>query len=443
MEEAVVEVTEQVVEKKEEWHHVVTVENLGGLKRKIRVVYDTTGVRMGFVKACEYIGSNVQIPGFRKGKAPKALVQTHYREKISEVASEMLAREGFLHACFEQKIMVLGEPKIENSEFGVDGTFGCDVFVEVKPDIKPFGYAGLNLKKPKTDVRHILERSIEGARAQHTSETSCDEVQANRTATVDFVARIEGNEISRGNDQQFLIQAGQSAPFGENLFGVKVGETRVFELSAPPDTEHAGKNTLVEVTVTGVTEKVLPTNEELAERMQAPSYDELVSVLERQAELDATQNGRQILEEEVVDKLLEMHQFDVPPVWVEEEEKYFMKRLGVVNDTNDEISKYIHNMAERNVRRSFVLEAIYEAEPTLKVTKEEFDATIEVEAERAKVSRLVLQDDLKRKGMLDGVVAMIKHKKVMDFIIGQANIVADDGAEGVSQNCDIPENPLG
>ena len=90
MEEIVTEnrTEEQAVEKKEEWHHVVTTENLGGLNRKIRIVYDTVGVKMGFDKACEYIGQNVQIKGFRKGKAPKALVQTYCQDKISEVAGE-------------------------------------------------------------------------------------------------------------------------------------------------------------------------------------------------------------------------------------------------------------------------------------------------------------------------------------------------------------------
>lgn len=434
---------EQVVEKKEEWHHVVTVENLGELKRKVKIVYDSVGVKMAFDKACDYIGKNVQIKGFRKGKAPKALIQTYCHDKITEISSELLAKEGYLHACYEQKIMALSEPKFENKEFKVDGTFECDAFVEVRPEIKPFGYAGLNLKRPNADAQHMFEHSLEDARMQHASEVNRDEVWPGRTAIVDFVARIDGNEISSGKDHHFLIQSGQAPPFGENLSGMKVGETKTFEMPAPPNTEHAGKNTMIDVTVTGITERVLPTDEELAERTKAPSYDELVNMLKKKAELDAMQKGRQILEEEAIDRLLEMHQFDVPPAWVEEEEKYFMVQLGVTNTESEEIKQYVHNMAERNVRRSFMLEAIYEAEPSLKVTKEEFDATIEAEAERAKVSRLVLQNDLKEKGMLDGVIAMIKHKKVMDFVIGQANIVADNGTEEIPQSCEIPENPLG
>lgn len=433
---------ERPVEKKIEWHHVVTMENLGGLNRKIVVAYDTVGVKMGFDKACALIGQHVQIKGFRKGKAPKALIQTHLRDRVADVAGELLAREGYMHACFEQKIMALGEPKIENKKFDVDGTFRCEVFVEIRPEIKPFGYAGLNLKDPKVDAEHLFEHALADARNQHASEMDCDEIQADCTAIVDFVASIDGKEISSGKDQHFLIQAGQSAPFGENLFGMKVGETQVCELPAPEETEYVGKVTTVQVTLTGITKKVLPTDSELAERTQAPSYDDLVQMLKKKAELDAMQKARQILEEEVVDKLLEMHQFDAPLKWVEEEEKYFMKQLGMGNAADDKIKEHIHKMAERNVRRSFILEAIYEAEPALMVTKEEFDATIEAEAESAKVSRFVLLDDLKKNGMLDGVLAMIKHKKVMDFIIGQANM-GENGLEGVSQCCDIPENPLG
>lgn len=443
-ETAVKEQAEQIVEKKEEWHHVVTVEDLGGLKRKIKIVYDTTGVKMAFDKACDLIGAHVQISGFRKGKAPKPLVQAHFREKIKEYAGELLAKEGYLHACFEQKFMALGEPKFENKEFGVDGTFGCDAVIEIRPEIKPSGYVGLQLKKPKADAGQLFNRNLDAAREQHASEKACDDVQPGRTATVSFVARVEGKEISSGKDHQFLIQNGQAAPFGENLCGMKVGETGFFELTAPEGTEQAGQITSVEVTVTGITEKVPPTDTELAERTQAPSYEALIDALKKKAELDAMQQARQILEEEAIDRLLEMHQFDVPPGWVEEEEKYFMAQLGMSAVPDESIKGQIHNMAERNVRRSFMLEAIYEAEPNLRVTKEEFDATIEAEAERQQVSRLLLLDDLKKRNMIDGVVAMIKHKKVMDLVIGQANLVAEDGTEAGSQECcEIPENPLG
>jgi trigger factor len=418
-------VTENLVEKKEEWHHVATMEDLGGLKRKIKVVYDTIGVKMALEKSCDLVGKNVQIKGFRKGKAPKTLIQTYCQEKISEIAASMLAQEGFLHASYEQKLVALSEPKFESKDFKIDGTFECDILVEVRPEIKPFGYAGLNLKKPDLDVEQMFERLLEETKAQHVSEVCCEEVQNNRTAVVDFIAHVDGNEISSGKDHSFLIQSGQNPPFGENLFGMKIGETKLFALPGPEGTEYAGKNTMVGVTIKGVTEKTLPNNEELAERTQAPSYNDLINVLRQKAEINAMQKERQIIEEEIVDKLTEMHQFDVPQDWVEGEEKYFAGQLGVDVNTNEEIKKYVHSMAERNVRRSFILDAIYEAEPNLKVTKEEFDTVIAEEAEKQKISRLVLQADLKKKGMLDNVFALIKHQKIMNFIIGQANIIDD------------------
>ena len=86
------------------WHHVVMLDDLGGLKRKITVTYDTIGTEMAINKSCELFSQNVQVKGFRKGKAPKNLIKKYYRKEIEKSAAQMLSTEGFMHACYEHKI---------------------------------------------------------------------------------------------------------------------------------------------------------------------------------------------------------------------------------------------------------------------------------------------------------------------------------------------------
>ena len=126
-----------IVEENKEWHHIVTIEELEGLKRKIQVTYDEEAVTMAFNKSCDIVAKQVQIKGFRKGKAPKQMVELQFHDKIKEVAGSLLSQEGFLHACFEHKITPLEEPVVENINFLFDGTFTCDIFVEIKPIINP------------------------------------------------------------------------------------------------------------------------------------------------------------------------------------------------------------------------------------------------------------------------------------------------------------------
>ena len=77
-------------------------------------------------------------------------------------------------------------------------------------------------------------------------------------------------------------------------------------------------------------------------------------------------------------------------------------------------------MAKRNVARTFMFEAIYDEEKNLAITKEELDSVLEAESNRMGIGKLALKNDLKNKGMMDGIIGMLKHRKVMDLILSQA-----------------------
>lgn len=423
--------------KEQEWHHVVTVEDLEGLNKRINVVYDSIAVKMAFDKACKLVGKQAQVKGFRKGKAPRKLLERAYPEKIQEVAGSLLSQEGFLHACYEHKIVPLGEPKMENIDFLLDGTFSCDILVEIKPIIDIKGYLGLKLHKIDVDVDQMADQLLEDVKQQHMISDVIEEVKSGSYVTIDYWTIINGEKISEGKDQVILVNDTQEPPFGKNLIGSKRGEMLKENIVMPEVIpEHGGKDAEVNIEVKLVCEKHLPTNEELVKKMSAPSYEELLDIIRQNAEMEANNRQRRSMEEERVDKLIEMHEFDIPKEWVADEEKYLEKQLNL-SKIDDEVRKSINSLAERNVRRSFLLEAVYDAEKELTVTKEELDNVLESEAKRLNVSKLTLKSDLQKKGMLDGVVSMMKHKKVFDLIISQAQFGNTDENQ---PDLIIPEN---
>jgi len=428
---------------KEEWHHIVTMEDLGDLKRKLHVTYDTIAVQMALEKSCELVGKRAHIKGFRRGKAPKQLVQNYCAEEIEKSASSMLVQEGFLHGCFEQKIQPLGEPKPDNAEFHFDGTFTCDITLEVRPTIEASGYVGLKLKKPNINRDEIRERLIENAKHEHMLEIPTDEVKIGSLVNLDFIAIGEDEEkISEGKDNSFIINKDQEPPFGENLVGKKVGDSFVENIVLPENNEtYGGKSARVEATIKSIFERVHPTEEDLVVAMQAPSLEDLMNAFTKRADYEASTKEQQSIEEEIISKLLESHSFEVPSDWVLDEAKYLTSQLGLQGNIDEGIKAHIHDMAERNVRRTFMLEAIYDAEPNLKVTKEEFEDWLAREAKIKQVSPLVLKKDLKEKNMLDGVLGLVKHRKVLDFIISQAQIT-EEVEEQINETYEIPENPL-
>jgi len=410
----------EVNEEEKTWHHVVNVEDLGGLKKKINIIYDSVAVGMAFDKSCDIVSKQVQVKGFRKGKAPKQLVERAFSDKIKEIASSLLSQEGFLHGCYENKISPLSEPKVEDAEFNMDGTFSCNIYLDIKPVITPSGYVGLKLEKPNVNVENICDNMLENLKYQHTVFVPKEEVQEGHRVTLDFCALVDGKEVSSGKDHQFIIKKGQEPPFGENLLGVKVGEMVSEKIIMPehiPDT--GGKEAEVKLEVKLSCESCVPTDEELVEKMQAPSYDDLMNLIKRSAKNEEEKQQRKVLEEQVVDKLLKMHEFDVPENWVDDEEKYLSNQLSL-KDPDEEMLKTIREMAKRNVARTFMFEAIYDEEKSLAITKEELDSVLEEEANRMGIGKLALKNDLKNKGMMDGIIGMIKHKKVMDLILSQA-----------------------
>jgi trigger factor len=430
----------------EEWHHVITVEDLGGLKRKLHIVYDSIGVDMALMKATKLVSKRVQIKGFRRGKAPVQLVKNYCKKEIETSASSLLSQEGFLHACYEQKIQALSKPEVKDAEFKLDGTFQCDIFVEVKPTIIPSGYVGLQLKSPEVNIDQIFEKSLEDAKIQHATEIEKEEIEENDEAVISFVARCKGEEVVAGQEHRFRITKGQEPPFGENLIGMKIGENRESEMILPDNfKKHAGELAQVTVSLKSVLTKVPPTNEELVERMQAPSYKELENMIRKHSEMEANGRKRQAFEEIIVDKLIELHDFDVPENWVQDEENYLNNQFNMVAQNNDkELKEYIHKMADRNVRRAFILESIYDAEPNIHVQQEEIDEVIKQESERSNVSTLIVKKELKEKNMMDGIISMIRHKKVIDFILSQAQIIKEnEEIKQSEQSIEIPENPLG
>jgi len=442
--------TEEQVQKTEEeqekWHHVATVEELGGLSRKVHIVYDIEGVKMATDKAIDLIGKNTQIKGFRRGKAPRPLVEVHCREEIKKMASTMLSQEGYLHACYENKFCAMTEPRVENSEFSIGGTFSCDIFFEIRPSITPTGYIGLQLEKESVDREEIIQRSLENARQQHASEVEASKVEIGSIVTLDFKVHRDGQELSSGTDHRFMISAGQELPFGENLVGKEVGANLSETIVLPEGYKNmGGESATVDMTIKGILKLVPPSDQELVERMEAPSFGELIDILGKHADQEITVKNQQSLEEQIIDKLLELHEFEVPEKWVDDEERYMRSQLGFQSDMDPEMKQHIRSMADRNVRRTFILDAIYDAEPDLKLKDEEFEQLLKQEAQARNVSKLIVKKELQEKGMMDAVYGMLRHKKVMGLILSQAIIINKDGEleKAAEDSESIPDNPLG
>jgi trigger factor len=430
MEEQIKTETEQ----QEQWHHVVTVEELGGLKRKVGVTYDAVAVKMAFDKATQGVGKRALINGFRRGKAPRGLVERFCAKEIEVAASTMLAQEGYMHAVYEHKLAALSEPKVESPKFNTDGTFSCEIIVEVRPTIMPSGYIGLHLPKPPVDLTQIASTIMGNLRDRFAKFEEREVVGVGMTVVVDYSVSVEGKEVMTHQGVPFAVSENGQLPLGAvQTIGLNVDSQVSSRLTLPVDfQDHGGKEADVLVTVKKILESVPPTDEELAIRNGLKSTEELMLTVQQQANMEAGQQARQFLEAQVVDLLLSAHEFEVPEEWIKRESQYLVKQLGITGEMDESTKNAVRDMSEQNVKRSFMLDAIYDAEPTLRVKGEEVEALLDQEAAKQAVPKTQLKRMLIKQGMMDSVIELVKGKKIMDFLISNAE-VATQGAQVVPQ----------
>jgi FKBP-type peptidyl-prolyl cis-trans isomerase (trigger factor) len=131
--------------------------------------------------------------------------------------------------------------------------------------------------------------------------------------------------------------------------------------------------------------------------------------------------------------LLSAHEFEVPAEWVERESQYLVKQLGITGEMDESTRTAVYDMSLRNVKRSFMLDAIYDAEPSLRLKPEEVEALLDQESTRQAVPKTQLKRMLVKQGMMDSVIELVKGKKIMDFLISNAEI-ATQGVEAAPQD---------
>ena len=427
----------------QEWNHVVTMEELGELKRKFNITYDSKGVSMAMDKAAKNLSKQVQMKGFRKGKAPAHLIKKMFQKEVRELASLMLSQEGFLHACFENKVQPMGQPDVLSTSFENNGQFYCELSVEVRPTIVPMGYLGIGLTKQESDVNQIVSKEIETLRKMWAKEIPKEEIENGNVVELDFVLKYEDKELTSGKDQKFEVLEQNEMPFGKNLFGLKVGDFYVEEQVIPEGFEDASNKTgTIEITVKGVFTKEPLDDDGLCKQLQVETFDEALAKIENSVRRHLATKEREGLEEQIVDKLVELHEFDVPKGWVSDEKKFLQQRLNL-ESVDEELDKKLYELSLRNIKRSFILDAIGDVEK-IQVSEEEINGFIQQQAEQSNISTLIVKKELREKNMLDNVVMSIRQRKIMDFILSQAQIVEenDQVQEEVASSFDIPDNPM-
>ncbi|HEX9048417.1 MAG TPA: trigger factor [Verrucomicrobiae bacterium] len=427
----------------------VSVENLAPCKKLVRVELDAAAVDAGFDAIVKDFQKQAQLPGFRPGKAPRAMVEKKYSAEIKDEAKRKLIGDNYRKAIEEQKIQVVGYPDIEEVQFERGQPLQFTATVETAPEFQLPEYKGLPAQiESKTVTDADVERALEMLRGQHAKfETVTRPLAGGDIAVVNYTGTCEGKPITelaptaKGLTEQknFWVETTEGAfipGFAAQLIGASAGEKRTVNVDFPADfvtPQLQGKKGVYEVELVEVKEKILPpVDDELAKKFGAEDLGKLKEGVRRDLENELKYSKTKAIRAQIVRGLLGRVNFELPDSAVAHETRNVVYDLvrqntqrGVarelIEQQKDEIYSAAAGNAKERVKLAFLVQRIAEQEK-ISVSQEEVFKHAQQLAAMYRVPLDQFIKDLQKRNGVNELFDQVLHEKVIDLLEKNAAI---------------------
>ena len=385
-----------------------------------------------------------RIPGFRPGKAPRALVGKRYREEIRGEIVQTLIPRYFEDRLREAKLHLAGEPRFDDLKFEEGQAIRAKATFEVYPEFELKDYKGLEVEMPPAAVSDAdVDQAIDRLRERNAT---FEVIEDRPAAEGDYVLvnyrgeNVQNAEAEPIEAKEGLIQLGgeRTVPgFTENLTGARPGETREFDVQYKEDFPRkslAGQTLRYRVEVQGIKKKAVPpADDEFAKSVsEFPTLGELRHKVRADLEAQKQKSAENAAKQALVEKLAESYSFPVPEALVDDRLRRRLERFAqslAAQGIDPEAAQIdwralrdeMRTEAEKDVREALVLEAVAKAED-LTVTPDELDETVREVAEGLRETPAALKTRLTRDGELDKLESSRRNLKALDFIYRNAKI---------------------
>jgi trigger factor len=427
----------------------ITVENLAPCKKLLRVELDAKAVDETFDAVTKDFQKQASLPGFRPGKAPRAMVLKKFEADIKDEVKRKLIGDSYRKALDEKKIAVIGYPDIEEIQFGRGQALQFAATIETAPEFQLPEYKGLPAKREAKSVTAAdVDRAIELLAKQHTKfETVARELRRGDVAVVNYTGTCDGKPITdtaptaKGLTEQknFWVDAAPDSfvpGFADQIIGAKAGDKRTVNVDFPADfvtKQLAGKKGVFEVEVAEVKEKVLPPiDDAFAKKYDAENLAKLREGVHRDLENELKYSQAKAVRGQIIRALLTATNFDLPETAVAHETRTVVYDIvrentqrGVARDLiekqKDEIYSAATQSAKDRVKLSFLIQRIAEKEG-IQVSQDEVLKRVQSLAMAYQIPlEKFLKDLQKRNGVVE-LYDQIAHEKVLAFLEQNARI---------------------
>lgn len=426
-------------------------------RKELKIEIEAEQVRAEFERVAGEYARAATVPGFRKGHAPVAVVRARFKKDIRSDVLQRLVPQAVEQAIQESGFDIIGQPDVHLDPEHVEelgrGPISLHAHVEVFPEVTLGEYKGLEAARrvrPVTDetVEGVIENLREASAALQPVEDR--PAQEGDTVTVDFQGRYVSppadEDINVSDVDVVLGGDGVIAEFTEHLTGVRPDEVRTFTVAYPEDFSSkglAGKTLEYTATVTAVRRKELPEIDDDWVKSLGEEGVETVEALRERVRENLTKHAAGEAEhrvrDEVMVRLLERHQFEVPETLVSYQANQMlqatlrdMMRRGL-DPRSEEVNwealrDVVAQRASEDLRGSMLLERVAEAEK-IEVADEEIEAEIQSLAEGTRQSPEQVRASLTKQGGERSIADRLRNRKALDILVQHAIIREEEWRE--------------
>lgn len=358
------------------------LENVNTCTKKLLFTFEALDLSTEIKAAVVKKQKDTNLKGFRKGKAPLAMVQKLFGPQIENDALNSFVQGQVFTAINSEKLRVVGYPSLSNLKYDAGKSVSFDATVEVFPDIKLNDYSKLSFKK---DSSEVTEEDINNIRKNYlSSRAEMQEIKDADTkisnglfAVINFQGeKADGSQPENMKGTDYLLEVGSNTfipGFEEGVIGLKKGDKKTLELTFPAEyhmAELRNEKVKFSVEILELKEKKLPEfTDELSKEF---GYESVEDFKKKNTELLKTQKERQVLQDlhqKILEKLVADNKFDVPASMVVAQEKYLKEDLAknlkqqgfneaMLNEYYEKWAKDLTTKAEFQVRSGLILDSL-------------------------------------------------------------------------------------
>ena len=410
-----------------------TVEKLSPTRVKLSISVTPDELKPSIDHAYAHIGSQVNIPGFRKGKVPPQLIDQRVgREEVLNHAVNDGLDKFYRQAVTEEKIRVLGRPEAEIVTLPQVKDFSGDLELTVEVDVRPeFTLPKLDGLQLTVDAVEVsaddVKDELDALRSRFGTLVTVDRpAKKGDFAQLDLVAKIGDNEVDSATSISYEIGSGELIEgIDEALDSLSADETTTFE-STLLGGDHEGQTALITVTLLAVKERELPeADDDFAQiASQFDTIKELKADIKEQVEKSKTFGQGAQARDQIVDALLKSVDIPVPAKLVENEVNRHLENESRLEDDAHRAEVIVSS--EKTFRTQILLDSIVEAED-VKVSQNELTTYLVQGAAQYGMEPGEFIQVLDKNGQIAGMIAEVARVKALAVVLGKAKVVDSKG----------------